>query len=137
MAWSPPWFARRTAFRQAHGHGEHDAVPEGDDGGFHVVVGVAALGDVAPGQEEVAAEVLADELQRNHPVRDAEAAAVLHCVGNLPGVVLGSVVEGDGQRDAVLVLVQERRAVQPAGIDEDCFHSLFIFFKYKNNFLDC
>ena len=99
------------------------AVPEGDDGGFHVVVGVAALGDVAPGQEEVAAEVFADEVEGYDQVGNAKNAAVLLCVCDFAGVVLGAVVEGYGQGDAVLVFVQERRAVQPAGIDKNGFHS--------------
>ena len=71
---------------------------------------------------------------REFNIEKIKEAAVLHRARDLPGIVLGTVIEGDRQRDAVLVLVQERRAVQSAGIDEDCLHSSVIFFKYKNIF---
>ena len=117
-----------AAFGQARGDGEHNAIAERDDSGFHVVIGIGALGDLASGEEEVAAEVFADEIEGYDQVGNAEDAAILFRTGDFPGVVLRTVVEGDGQSDALLVLVQECRAVQPAGVNKYGFHS------FQNNF---
>ena len=84
------------AFCQAGRHGQHNAIAEGHHGAFHILIGIGALGNVSSTEEKIAFEILADKTQRNHQMLDTQPLAIFHRTGNLPGIVLGAVVEGDG-----------------------------------------
>ena len=91
-----------TAFSEAGSDGEHDAIAEGNHGGFHVGFLVVAFRDVAPGLEEVGFEEVVDEVEFDGLVRDAELLTVPGCKGDFAVVVFRPVVEGNSGGDFVL-----------------------------------
>ena len=112
-----------AALGQAHGHAEHDAVAEGHHRAVHVVVGIVAIGDVFAANEQRTLEVLPHEGQGHHYMLDAQPLAVQPGEGNLAGIVLGAIVEGHGQSDALAIVVEQRHRVHASTEDENAvFH---------------
>ena len=108
-----------TAFGQPAGHAEHDAVAEGDHRGAHILLGIVARGDGVGAGGERRGEVAPHEGEVDHQVLDAEALAVPFGAGLLAGGMVVAIAEGDGQGDAVVLLVEEGGGVEPTGVDED------------------
>ena len=97
--------AESVALGNAHGNGEHDAIAEGHDGGLHVVVGIVALRDVLAAFEQGTDEVARHEVEGDDDMANAQTLAVELRKGNLALVMLRAVVEGDGEGNALLLVI--------------------------------
>ncbi len=88
---------KAVAFGQSGGHAEHDSVAERHNGGSHVVVLIMPLGDGFGAAQKGAFKVFSHECEVDLHQLYAEASAVLASACGLPGVVVGSIIEIDGQ----------------------------------------
>ena len=107
------YISKSVALSNAHGNGEHDAIAEGYDGRLHVVVGIMALRDVLAAFEQGTDEITGHEVEGDDDMADAQPLAVQLCKGNLALVMLRAVVEGDGEGNALLLVIQQSGGVYP------------------------
>ena len=101
-----------VALSNARRDGEHDAIAEGHHGGAHVVVRIVALGNVAGPREERTLEIVVHESQGYRDMLDTQAFAVQTGEGNLPRIVVGTIVERDRQRYLLRLVIEQRDGVE-------------------------
>ena len=94
-----------VALGNAHGDAEHDAITEGYDGRLHVLVGIMTLGNVLTAFEQGTDEVFGHEIEGDDDMANAQTLAVELRKGNLALVMLRAVVEGDGEGNALLLVI--------------------------------
>ena len=113
------------AFGDAGGNGQKNAVAEGDDGLFHVLLGVVAGGNgICPAQQG-AFQMRRDGTQVDFVVGHAAVLSLPAGAGQFSGGVVAAVVEGKGADHLVVAQrpVQGGGGIQPAGKENGYFHA--------------
>ena len=114
---------KMVVFRNTGGYRKHDAVTEGYDGRFHVLVVVIAFGNGVCAGQEGRTEELLDERQADDLVRNTEPLAMQFGEVQFAVVMIAAVMEGERHSDPVLVLIEHGGGVKSAGENDDTiFH---------------
>ncbi len=83
-------------FRVACGEGEENSVTERNDGFFHRLLFVMAVGDFAAGFKQIGFESLRKEGERHDLILNAEEATLVGGTGKFAGVMFGPVIKAEG-----------------------------------------
>lgn len=116
---------RADGFRKARRRCEEDTVAKRDDGLLHGQSFVVCVRDAWPGLQQRRAEMLANEIQADDFVADAEPLAMMRRKRNLPMIVFRPVIEAESGDDFIVRrrFVERADGIQTTADQDDGFTS--------------